>query len=176
IAGAFEIGGYGGSGRGETTLAKALVGEQKKQFVSADGPADIAAELIPLEAGQCDAALIGEKIVGVQDGVPQEFEGAAMELVAARLVDQVEHRGHAASEFSGEVLSLQLEFGDRVDGRKYGDAGETVDGRKGAAGAVDEDIEGAAASAIDTEADAVVCISDAAGESRRKVDETVDVA
>src|SRR5262249_33983896 len=115
VARAFEIRGDGGEAVRETAFTQTFERAHEEGAILVDRAADHPAELIPLEAAKRRAALVGEEIVSVEDGVSQEFIRAAVQVVAAGFIDHVQHSGDAASELGAEVLRLHFEFFYGID-------------------------------------------------------------
>lgn len=99
-------------------LPIAFVVEEVKRFVFDDRAADIAAELIALEAALFDARTVAEKVIGVQRAVPMEFKERPMKIVRTALGNQVDDAAARAPEFGAESIGLNAEFLHRIHRRR----------------------------------------------------------
>ena len=91
---------------------------EEKRFVFDDRAADIAAELIALEAALFDARTVAEKVIGVQRAVPMEFKERPMKIVRTALGNQVDDAAARAPEFGAESIGLNAEFLHRIHRRR----------------------------------------------------------
>ena len=157
-------------------LAQPFVRGHEEGFPTSDRAARDAAELAALKVAERRACLLREVVVLVERGVPEELVGAAVEVVRARLVDDVEDAAQTAAVFRRVVRAHHLELLDGVDRGEHRDAGEAVDRRERRRHAVDDGIHHRRPRAVHAVAHRVVVVADRAGDPRRQEDERVDVA
>ena len=160
----------------EAVLTQPLVRHHEERAIGLNRTAGHAAELAAIEIRQRHVALLAEVGVRVERRVAVELERRSVQLIRARLVDQVQHAGQAAPVFRAVASRLHLELLHRVDGRKHRHAVEAVHGRKRRADAVDQRLHQAAANAVDRIAHLIVRIADRALHAGREIDQRVDVA
>ena len=87
---------------------------EDEQLVVLDGPAEAAAEHVLNEHGLGDSALVAEEIVGVQVGVADVLEYAAVVRVGARAGDQFHLAAGVAAVFRLAALGDHAELFHRV--------------------------------------------------------------
>src|SRR5262249_35407683 len=153
VAGPLFVGRDRGQLVAELALAKLLVRDEEKRLVPLDGTADGAAKLIPLKARERHAAAVVEEIVRVEHRVAWELIRAAVPVIAARFVDQVQNTRDAAAKLRRVVLRLHLELGDCVYGWEHGQTRKSVHRREVRRRAVYERRERASTRAVDAVAD-----------------------
>ena len=168
-----------GNGRGRlrcAPLAQPLERGHEEGPAASNRTAGDPAELAPTIVAEGLIEPIREEVVRVECRVPEELVPASMELVRARLVDDVQDASEAAAVFGGVVGAEHLEFLDGVDRRKHRNTREPVHGGKGGRHAVDHGIHHRRAGTVHAVAHRVVVVSYRSGDARRQEDERVDVA
>src|SRR5262249_59404887 len=99
-------------------LRRARVVAKKKFPVLGDWPADHTAELVlPVEA-----ALRGIEVPGVQRGIAQELECAAVQPIATRAGHDIDDPTAGVAVLRVEVVREDAEFGDGIEIRNDGSA------------------------------------------------------
>src|SRR5262249_16929757 len=93
-----------------------LITQKEERLLPAERTADRAAELV-LPERRYGSRYGVEVILRIEDVVTHELERAAVEIVGARLTDNVDHRSGLASEFRGIRRFLDIDFLDGFDGR-----------------------------------------------------------
>ena len=124
---------------------------KKKVWFLTDGSADFEAVLVELDVGFLVALGVGEELVGVEGGVAEEVEGAAVELVGPGAGGDGDGGAGVAALLGGGVGGGDLELLDVVGI----EAEDVVDG-VGVGGfvgvdAVDGDVVGGEAGAVDVD-------------------------
>src|ERR1017187_627322 len=95
------------SGRGRREETVSIVVAVEKDFVLLDGAADAGAEFVLV----LDRRSGGEKASGVEVGIAEVFENAAMELVGSRLEDVIRHALPFVHSLGAGGLHLKLVHG-----------------------------------------------------------------
>ena len=88
------------------------------------------AELVALEIGPRQAALVGEIAIGVQFRVPQEFVHRAVQLIGARLEYDVDNSATGPPELGRVAVGLHLELLHRVHRRVHRKALDRIHQRR----------------------------------------------
>ena len=157
-------------------FAQALERRHEEGAAPLDRPARDAAELAALVIAERRSRTLREIVVRIERRVAEELVGAAVELVGAGLVDDVQDAAEAAAVLGGIVRAEHLELLDRVDRGEHRDAREPVDGGEGGRHPVDHRIHHRRPRAVDAVAHRVVVVADRAGHARRQEDQRIDVA
>ncbi len=106
---------------GARLLPQAFVVDEEERLVGAvvagkhHRPAEVAAELVPLEAAFLLTRAIGEEVRGVELAVPPEAESRRVKLVAAALRDEVDDATAEPPELGADGVGLDAELLHGVD-------------------------------------------------------------
>ncbi len=103
-------------------LAGALIVDEVEDFIAMDGAAEGAAELVLAEG----SAGGREVVAGVEIGVAEEVEGAAVEAVAAGFGDDADLAAAELTDLGVEVAGDDAELGDGVEIGNDGGSGVYV--------------------------------------------------
>src|SRR5262249_49731581 len=116
---------YGEHLRGTKDLPEALILAEEESCAAAvvdrgdyNRATDGDAKLVTCErrnSALVEIAFVVEEIAGVESGVADEFEGAAMNPVGARLCDDIGEAGGAVADFRGHYAAAGLHFLNRID-------------------------------------------------------------
>ena len=100
---------------GDTSLPpKALIVQKKESAVLHNRAAQRASKLVQMQARFGERCLVKE-VAGVEHIVAEEFIHRSMQLVGARLGDQVDHGAGVAPIFRGERVGLNFELLNGID-------------------------------------------------------------
>src|SRR5438552_17433479 len=93
-----------------TDAAPCRLIEEKEGSISPDRTADVASELMALEAPFLDARAIAEEVVGIQRAVAVKFKGRGMVLVGSTPGDQVDDAAAETAEFRVDRVGLDADL------------------------------------------------------------------